>query len=166
MKTLLLGIKIFFARITDVTMGTFRMLFIVRNKTILATIIAFIEVIIWFLAAKYSFTANSSIVIAIFYAFGYAIGTLIGTHFSHKFDNSNYSIFAIIEKITNKDLNNLKKKEYIPQIISLDNKKKLLLFETCNKRREELFNILRKIDKNVIITQNENKIVDLNNFIK
>lgn len=160
-----LCIKIFFARIIDVTMGTFRMIFIVRNKIILATIIAFIEVLIWFAAAKLSLTANSSILIAIFYALGYAFGTLLGTYFSNKFHYGTCSIWAVINKFNKSHLDKLKKNNFAPSVINLDNNKKLLYIEINCKRQRELIALLKSIDTKVFITQNENKVIQ-NGFIK
>ena len=162
-----LCIKIFFARIVDVTMGTFRMIFIVKNKTLFATLIAFVEVVIWFLAAKYSFKENSSIIVAIFYAMGYAIGTLLGTHFSHKFNKTTSSVWAVLKTLNEKNIKKLNKNSFYPNIINLDNNKKLLYIEINTKDEEKLKNLLQNIDKSAFITQNENKIItENNNFIK
>ncbi len=165
MTFFILCVKIFLARIVDVTMGTFRMIFIVRNKKILATLIAFVEVLIWFAAAKLSLTSNSSILVAIVYALGYSIGTLIGTHFSNKFNNITCSVWAVVKKINKKQIQNLKNYIIDLSIINLNDKKKLLYIEINNKKLKELTKILKQIDANVFITQNENKIIQ-NGFIK
>ena len=52
MELLFLCIKVFFVRITDVTMGTFRTILTVKAKPIQASMIGFIEVLIWFLVVK------------------------------------------------------------------------------------------------------------------
>ena len=53
-----LAIKVFLARMIDVTLGTVRMRFIVRGRRIFASLIAFIEVLIWFYASKSIFSGN------------------------------------------------------------------------------------------------------------
>ena len=82
-------IKIFFARIIDVSLGTYRTLLTVKGKTVLPAIVAFIEVIIWFYVAREALVINqNSVLIPISYASGYAVGGLIGSLISNKLINS------------------------------------------------------------------------------
>jgi len=79
-------IKIFFARIFDVSLGTYKTLLTVKGKSILPTILAFFEVLIWFFVAKEAILIEmNSIIIPISYALGYATGSYIGTYLSKKF---------------------------------------------------------------------------------
>lgn len=81
---LLLCIKIFFARIVDVTFGTIRTVLVVRGRRFTPAIIAFFEVLIWFLVAREALTTDiKSIIIPICYAGGYATGTFIGGYISN-----------------------------------------------------------------------------------
>ena len=52
MKTLLLCIEIFLARMLDVSIGSVRTIFLVKQRTVIASIFAFVEIIIWFLVAQ------------------------------------------------------------------------------------------------------------------
>ena len=52
MQLLFLCLKIFFARIIDVTLATLRTVYSVKGKTLLAGIIGFIEATIWFIVVK------------------------------------------------------------------------------------------------------------------
>ena len=45
-------LEIFLARIIDVSISTFRMMVMVRKKSILTPILAFCEVFVWFIAAR------------------------------------------------------------------------------------------------------------------
>ena len=45
-------LEIFFARIIDVSISTFRMMIMVRKKSIFTPILAFCEVFVWFIAAR------------------------------------------------------------------------------------------------------------------
>ena len=49
---LFLCIKIFFVRILDVSLGTIRTIMTVKNKNLIASIIGFVEITIWFLVVK------------------------------------------------------------------------------------------------------------------
>ena len=72
--------KIFFARIIDVSLGTFRTILTVKGKICFPTIIAFFEVIIWFYVAKEALLVDTNnVLIPISYSLGYATGNLIGS---------------------------------------------------------------------------------------
>ena len=77
----LICLKIFAARIVDVTLGTIRTITLVQGKTLKATFLAFFEVFIWFVIAREALNIElDSIVIPISYASGYALGTYILVH--------------------------------------------------------------------------------------
>ena len=81
--------KIFFARIIDVSLGTFRTILTVKGKILIPTIIAFFEVLIWFYVAMEALLVDESkIIIAVSYSLGYAKGNLIGSIISKKFINT------------------------------------------------------------------------------
>ena len=83
MSILLLCIKIFFIRILDVSLGTMRMILIVKEKKFRASIIGFIEVAVWFTVVKQALsTADTSLWIIIAYSGGFATGTYIGSFIS------------------------------------------------------------------------------------
>ena len=86
MELLFLCIKIFFARICDVSLGTVRMVVTVKGKSVLAAVLAFLEVFIWFMIAREALnTEITSLWIPLSYAGGFASGTLIGSTLSKKF---------------------------------------------------------------------------------
>ena len=79
-------IKIFMARIFDVSLGTYKTLLTVKGKTILPTILAFFEVLVWFFVAKEAILIDvDNIIIPISYALGYATGSFIGSYLSKRF---------------------------------------------------------------------------------
>ena len=72
-------LKIFFARLIDVSLGTFRTINIVKGKDLIASIIGLIEITVWFLVVKEALnTDNNSIFIVLAYALGFSVGTYIG----------------------------------------------------------------------------------------
>ena len=71
MTLLSLCLKIFFVRIIDVSLGTIVTVLTVKGKRLLATIVGFIDVIIWFLVVKEALNTNlDSMWIAVSYASG------------------------------------------------------------------------------------------------
>ena len=112
MKLLLLCIKIFFARILDVSLGTVKTVFIVKEKRIISTIIAFVEVLIWFEVARTALnTEINSFLIPISYAGGYATGTYIGTLISTKFIKGHYTVTIISNNIDSTKIKKIKKED-------------------------------------------------------
>lgn len=175
MSLTLLCIKIFFARICDVTLGTLRTIFTVKGKTIIAGIIAFIEVFIWFLVAKEALnTEVSSIFIVISYAGGYATGTILGTFISKKFINSLISVEVITTKANKNNIAKIREEGFGVSVVNTtenynnnnNNNSSNILFITLNSRHlEDLKRVIKEIDSKAFMVVNESKIVQ-NGYIK
>lgn len=171
MTLFLLCLKIFFARIVDVTLGTLRMVHTVKGKTLTAGIIAFIEVFIWFIIAREALNNGvDSIWIAIAYAGGYATGTLLGTFISNRFINTLISVEVITSKATPDNIEKIRLEGFGVSVVntefSRDESKNTILFITLNSRHlDDLKRIIRHIDKNAFMVVNESKVVQ-NGFIK
>lgn len=75
---------IFFARVTDVSLFTIRMLFIVRGKRKQAAIIGFFEVIIYITALGKVVSGLSDYRNLLVYALGYACGNYVGSFIEEK----------------------------------------------------------------------------------
>lgn len=168
---LLLCLKIFFARIFDVTLGTIRTVFSVKGRTLISGLIAFIEVIVWFLVVKEALnTPYNNFFIPISYAGGYATGTVLGTYISKTFINSLISVEVITNKATPRNIKKLHDEGFavskVNAIKTYENSKSSILFITINsKYLSKLNNIINQIDKNAFVVINESKIVH-NGFIK
>ncbi len=171
MTLLLLCIKIFFARIFDVTLGTIRTVFSVKGRTLISGLIAFIEVIVWFLVVKEALnTPYNNFLIPVSYAGGYATGTIIGTYLSKTFINSLISVEVITNKATPQNLKKLHEAGFavskVNAIKTYEQSKSSILFITTNsKYLHKLNEIINRIDKNAFVVINESKVVH-NGFIK
>ncbi len=143
-----LSIKIFFARILDVTLGVIRTVEIVKKNTIKAVIIAFFEVLIWYIVAREALTYKEfNIVIAVCYSLGYAFGTLIGSFISNYFISGNSGIFIVSKVIKNKEINMIKNSGYSLSSLTLDNANKMLFIEVDNRKLKGLLSLIKSIDK-------------------
>lgn len=171
MTLFLLCIKIFFARITDVTLGTLRTIYTVRGKTVTAGIIAFIEVFIWFVIAREALNTDlQSIWIVIAYSGGYATGTILGTFIANNFVNSLISIEVITTKATIDNINKIRKEGYGVSVVNtvenINDEKTKILYITLNSRNlEKLKRIIKEIDPSAFLVIKESKIVQ-NGYIK
>ncbi len=164
-------LKIFFARIADVSLGTFRTILCVKGKTVEPFVIAFFEVLIWYVVAREALnTSGNMLFIAISYALGYATGTLIGSLLSKVFIKGIVGVQIILKENNKKLIQNLRKIGYGISIIELKNDyegkhKDMLFIETNTKKLKELTKIVRDFDKEAFIVVNDTKLV-YNGFLK
>lgn len=171
MELLILCLKIFIARIIDVTLATLRTVYSVKGKTLLAGIIGFIEATIWFIVVKEALNTDiQSPFIVMSYAGGFATGSILGTFVSKKFVNSLIKVEVITTKATPENVEKIRLEGFGISVIDiLDNEddvdKKMLIITLNSKHLEELKRILRHIDKKAFVVVNESKIVQ-NGFIK
>jgi len=163
MELLFLCLKIFFVRIIDVSMGTFRTIITVKGKSVYASIIGFIEVFIWFVIVKEALNTNeTSIFVAISYALGYATGTFIGSLLSSKFLKGNIGLQVILSDTNDEIVNELRNKGYAVSVVEAkgqDNKKYMLFMEINSKKYSGLVKEIKSLDKNAFVVANESKYV-------
>lgn len=171
MTILFLCIKIFFVRILDVSLGTLRTIITVKGRNVLASMVGFIEVFVWFVIAREALNTDvNSIWIAISYSLGFATGTYIGGVLSDRFISGNLSV-QVITSSKNQDILN-KIREYGYGVSAVDIKgrddkteKYMLFIEIDKKHMSHLKNIIKKIDKNAFIVASETKYVQ-NGYFK
>ncbi len=167
----LLCVKIFFARIFDVSLGTFRMMLTVKGKTLYASLVGFIEVLIWFMIVREALnTPESGLLIAASYALGYATGTFIGGKLSSKFIVTPVSVQVITSIEIDSVATILKNNHYGCSIIDVtgydkETPKKMIMIETTSKRIADLKKLINEIDDKAFVVINETKYIQ-NGFIK
>ena len=91
----LLAPLIFFARVADVSLGTFRTIVIFRGHKFLAAFIGFFEIIIWVVAASQVLTNLDHWYLAVAYAGGFAVGNFVGMWIESRFAIGNELIRCI-----------------------------------------------------------------------
>ena len=159
---LLICIKIFLARIVDVSLGTIRTIMTIKRKTLIASIIAFVEVFIWFVIAKEALNIPiNTIWIPFAYSLGYASGTFIGSFISNNIVNDEIFLQVIINK-NNYVIDNIRKKGYRVSIIELNNSyddknKELLLIQTKRRKLNNLIRFIKENTNHAFILVNEVK---------
>jgi uncharacterized protein YebE (UPF0316 family) len=84
LHVIFLSVLIFSARILDVTFGTLRIIYISRGFKFLASLIGFIEILIWLLAITQIMKNLNNPVYFLAYAGGFATGTFIGLSIENK----------------------------------------------------------------------------------
>ncbi len=77
--TLILSALLIFAmRLADVSIGTVRLIVLVRGQTLLAAVLSFFSALIWILATAQVINDLQEPIKIVAYAAGFAVGTLVG----------------------------------------------------------------------------------------
>ena len=164
-------LTIFLARICDVSLATLRTMIMVKKKSLLTPVLAFFEVLIWFIAARRALNTDiNSFFIPVSYAFGYATGTLIGGFFA-RLIVKNYNRIEVITYHSKKVLNVLNQNNYASSLIKIENKdlkgqvKDLIIIDVKSKNTRETISLIKQADSNAYITSCDIKQV-INGYIK
>lgn len=99
----LLPLLIFIARVADVSLGTFRIILFSKNKKLLVTCLAFVEVLIWLLAVRQIIVNLANPICYLAFAGGFATGNYVGLILEEKVALG----FNIIRIITRKKADDL-----------------------------------------------------------
>ena len=163
MTLLLMCIKIFFARLLDVSLGTIRTIYTIKGKNFIASLIGIIEVTVWFLVVKEALnTSNSSWWIVISYALGFSIGTYLGGEISSFFSKSKLGVQVIT---TNRDydiIKTIREQGYAVSVLDVlgnHGSKYMLFIEIDGSRLNKLQRLIKKLDNKAFIVVNETKYV-------
>lgn len=162
MELLLICLKIFFVRIIDVSLATTRTIVMVKEKSLLASLIGFVEVFIWFMIVKEALNfEGGGIFVGISYSLGFAIGTFIGSFLSNKFIDGNLGIEVITDE---KDLAyKIREKGFAVSVLDAkgqeDKDKYMLVIEIRKKKLIELKKIINELDKDAFVMVRETKVV-------
>lgn len=158
--------KIFVSRIIDVSLGTLRTMFVVKGNKIVSSSIAFIEVFVWFYAARAALVSyDSSILIAIFYSLGYATGTYLGTLLNELFVDGIYNVQVISSKISASDVLKIRSANFGVSVLKTIDNKSILYLSISKKRYRECINLVKSLDKNSFIVVNDAKVA-FNGYFK
>ena len=96
-KWVILPVLIFLARLTDVSLGTLRIIFVSRGIKYLAPVIGFIEINIWLLAIGQIIQNLNHPIYSLAYAGGFSVGSFMGILIEEKL-----SIGLVLVRITTK----------------------------------------------------------------
>lgn len=163
-------LKIFCARILDVSLGTVRTIVTVKGERLFASLVGFVEVIIWYVIVKEVLnTPENSLWLGISYALGFAAGTYIGAYISERFISGNFGVQVITSNNSMALVYALREAGYAVSVIDVRGKnegnKHLLFIEINKKSFNHLNKLIKEIDKEAFVVVNETKFV-LNGYIK
>lgn len=164
MTIFLMCIKIFSARLVDVSLGTFRTINTVKGRDLIAALIGLVEITVWFLIVKEALnTTYNSIWIVISYALGFSVGTYIGGKISKRFIKSNLEVQVVLSNKDETVVSKIREAGFAVTSIEVNgskNSKYMLYIQIQNQSLERLKSILNKLDKKAFMVVNETKYVE------
>lgn len=169
MELFLLCLKIFFARLIDVSLGTFRTINTVKGRDLVAALIGIVEITVWFLVVKEALnTDNNSLWIVFSYAMGFSVGTYLGGKISKIFIKSNLEVEVILSNKDDKIVDAIRKEGYGVTAIEVkgnNNTKYMLYIQIKDNTFDNLKRLIKKLDSKAFIVVNETKYVENGYFM-
>jgi uncharacterized protein YebE (UPF0316 family) len=148
-------LAIFFARLTDVSMGTLRQILIIRGRRGVASISAFFEIMIWTAAISRVITQLDRVYYMIAFALGFASGNYLGSYIEEKIALG-YMFAYIVPKKRSEDLaHKLREAGFGATIIQgIGLKGPQHVYNVLFRRRDMqlLIDTIKKHDKNAFFT--------------
>jgi len=152
---IVIPLLIFIARVTDVSLGTIRVIFVARGLKYLAPVVGFFEIIIWLLAIGQIMQNLSNPACYIAYAGGFAMGNYVGIWIAEKLSLG----VVLIRVITNKDASELieylKSEEYgVTSVNAQGSAGKVQVVFTIIRRREvaSVVNLIKQFNPKAFYT--------------
>ncbi len=156
MEILIICIIIIAVRIVDVSLGTVRMVLIVRGNRRIGAMIGFIEVLIWFLVVRRALMVEEqSLWVAMSYAGGFSLGTFLGVKLEEILAIGNASIQVITKGIREDLVDVLRKNGFAVSTVvtkGIKNENLMLLIEVNRKRIKEAVQIVNEVTPDSFVT--------------
>jgi uncharacterized protein YebE (UPF0316 family) len=155
---IILPLLIFIARVSDVSLGTVRVIFIARGLKYFAPIVGFFEIIIWLLAIGQIMQNLSNPVCYIAYAGGFAMGNYVGIWIAEKLSLGVVLIRVITSKDASELIEYLKAAEYgVTNVDAQGSAGKVQVVFTIVRRREvaSVVNLIKQFNPKAFYTIEE-----------
>ncbi len=168
---LFLCLKIFFARILDVSLATVRTMLTVKGKSKIAACVGFIEIIIWFLVVRTAFNSDEAgIILAIAYAGGFAAGTYIGGLISSRFIKGTVTVQIVTSDKDDTLIAAIRNAGFAVTVVNVNEseysgERYMLFSQIASDRLDEFKALINEKDDKAFIIVQESKYV-YNGFIK
>lgn len=151
---------LFFSRVADVSLGTFRTIVIFRGHKLLASFIGFFEIIIWLIAADQVLTNLDQWYLALAYACGFSVGNYVGISIESRFSIGNELIRCIS---FNRDILADKLRAEGFKVVSFDGDMgkdslvELLLIIEKRRNIPSLIKLIKELDKTAVYSVSDVK---------
>ncbi len=146
-RYLIIPLLIMLARICDVSIGTIRIIFVSRGERLLASVMGFIEVLIWIVVVSQIINNMGCWVNYLAYAAGFAIGNYLGITLENHLAMGMVAMRVITNKSADKLIENLKQEYHgVTSIAASGKSGEVRLLFAVIKRKDIPF-FLKIVDK-------------------
>lgn len=155
MELMVQALFIFFARITDVSMGTLRMILLVKGQRKIAAVLGFFEVMIYLIVLGKVVGNIDKPFLIIVYCLGYASGNFVGSKLEEKLSIGRLLVQIIVKEIKCGIVETLRDAGFGVTIFEgegMDGSSYMLNVITERKKVNELKNIVNKQDCGAFLT--------------
>ncbi len=146
---------IFFARVIDISLGTIRMIMVVRGKRVQAALIGFVEALVFVVAIGRVLNHMDDPINVLMFASGFGTGNYVGMWVEEKMALGNIIVQAITPAHY-QDLTNLLREEgfgvTIVQGYGIKGTNNLVNITLQRKRMNKLMKIIDNYDKEIFVT--------------
>ena len=152
---ILWSLLIFLARLTDVSMGTIRMILIIRGRRGIAATSAFFEIMIWILAVSRVITQLDKWYYIVAFSLGFSSGNYLGSYIEEKIALGYMFAYIVPKKRSNDLAHKLREAGFGATIIHGIGLKGLQpVYNVLFRRRDthRLLAIIKKHDKDAFYT--------------
>lgn len=162
MGILILCLKVFIARIIDVTLATMRTVNNVKGRSMIAASIGVIEATIWFLIVKEALNVESSIFVALAFSFGFGVGTYIGGTLSKHLIPTKIQLQIVTSEKSDELIKRLREMGFAVTVVDVresefSEKKVMLFVEIDSKSMQSVKSAVTQIDEKSFIMVHESK---------
>lgn len=154
-KWIIIPLLIFFGRIADVSIGTFRIIIVSRGIKFLASLLGFFEILIWLVVVSQILQNLTNPIYYLSYAAGFAAGNYVGIWIEHKLSIGKVLLRIITSHGTNKFKLYLNAQELRYTTVEAQGSRgevEVLLCVISRKRLKEIINILKRFNPTAFYT--------------
>lgn len=155
---------IFAARILDVSMGTLRIMFVAKGMRGKATLLGFLEVLIWIIIVAQIFQNLDNWMNYVAFAGGFAAGTFIGMFIEEKMKMGVQIFRVIVNQNSEKLIKTLKESDFRVTVVDGDGKYgpvKVIFTVAKRKKWQELADIVNECAPNAFYSVEDVKHVSM-----
>lgn len=157
---LLSVVLIFILRLVDVSLGTIRMIMIIRGHRVWAAVIGFVEVSIWVIAVSQVISNMDSIWKVLAYSGGFAAGTLVGMRLEDHLALGDVSVYVVSRENGPEIARRVRKAEYGATELPAHGHAgpvTMVAVVTPRKRLGELLQLVNQTDANAFVTVDDKR---------
>lgn len=159
---IVLYIVILLLKILEVSIGTTRIVLITRGERVLGALLGFVEVIIWIILISTVLNdVTSDPIKIIVYASGFAMGNYVGSLLEQKLAIGNIRVETIVTDEDGDSLvEMLRDRDFAVTVLvgkGMNHNRQVLLMNIKRKDYQEVVDIIKNHQENVVITINDIK---------